>query len=83
MQGDDHSRETGAGAGHPSPRSLFRFGLGLLITPAGTSGAWRSETGAGGVAARYLAPSGRLLGFALTGAESGRKKEMLNAIQAS
>lgn len=51
--------------------------------PPGASGAWRSDSGTVGVAARFLDANGKLRGFALTGAQSVRKQEILNAIHAS
>lgn len=49
---------------------------------ADAAGAWHSQAQAGGVASRFLDSSGRLLGFALTGAASGSKQEMLKQMQA-
>ena len=51
--------------------------------PAGAAGAWHTEREPGGIASRFLDADGRLLGFALTGAESSRKQEMLKVIQTS
>lgn len=42
--------------------------------PAGAAGAWREQAVADGVQALFLAPDGRLLGFALTGGAVGEKQ---------
>lgn len=58
--------------------------LPTIVCPptAGAAGAWHSQAQAGGVASRFLDSSGRLLGFALTGAASASKQEMLTQMQA-
>ena len=42
----------------------------------GTAGEWREEPVAGGVRARFLAPDGRLLGFALTGSAATERQQL-------
>ena len=49
--------------------------------PAGEPGTWRSEPEPSGIASRFLDPSGRLLGFALTGAANSHKQRMLKDMQ--
>jgi rubredoxin-NAD+ reductase len=44
--------------------------------PAGAAGAWREEAIGSGVMAQFLAPDGRLLGFALTGAAVAEKQRL-------
>jgi rubredoxin-NAD+ reductase len=44
--------------------------------PAGAAGVWQEETVDAGVKALFLAPDGRLLGFALTGAAVAEKQRL-------
>ncbi len=57
--------------------------LPTVVCPplTGNAGAWRSEPVRGGIASRFLDASGRLLGFALTGAANSRKQEMLKTLE--
>ncbi len=45
--------------------------------PAGTQGNWRMETAADGIVARFVDGEGRLAGFALTGAATGKRQQLL------
>lgn len=47
--------------------------LSLLPPPPGAAGTWRVAVGEAGVCAEFVDAAGQLLGFALSGAESGKR----------
>lgn len=52
------------------------YPLAVLPPPAGTAGAWRVETGDGGLRALFEDAAGNLAGFALSGKETARRAEL-------
>ncbi len=52
------------------------YPLAVLPPPDGTAGAWRVETGDGGLRALFEDAAGNLAGFALSGKETARRAEL-------
>lgn len=48
--------------------------------PRGAAGSWEEEAVEGGVRARFVAPDGALLGFALTGSAAGERQALTKAL---